>query len=81
MLVKLLVFIDYSTQFMNSTLGSLVKYLSENNFSFLFQEGFFLEKLGLVKRKGFYGYECISSFEKIEKGFPEKCKSYSSLER
>ena len=52
MLGKHLLFTD-TMQFMFSTLDSLVKNLSKNDFKFLFQE-FFREKLQLFKRKAFY---------------------------
>ena len=61
-----LVFID-SMQYMNSSLDSLVKNLSENDFKYLSEEfsGKFLE---LVKQKGVYPYEywtVLRSFLKI----------------
>ena len=54
-----LVFID-SMQFMNSSLDSLVKNLSDNDFKYLSKEfiGKFLE---LVKQEGVYPYEYIDS--------------------
>ena len=54
-----LVFIN-SMQFMNSSLDSLVKDLSNNDFKFLSEEfsGKFLE---LVKHKGLYPYEYMDS--------------------
>ena len=57
-----LVFID-SMQFMNYSLDSLVKNLSDNDFKYLSEElsGEFLE---LVKQKGVYPYEYIDSFLK-----------------
>ena len=56
------VFID-SMQFMNYSLDSLVKNLSDNDFKYLSEElsGEFLE---LVKQKGVYPYEYIDSFLK-----------------
>ena len=50
-----LVFID-STQFMNSTLDSLVKNLSDNDFKYLSEE-FSGQFLILVKQKGVYPYD------------------------
>ena len=52
-----LVFID-SMQFMNSSLDSLVKNLSDNDFKYLSEE-FSGEFLKLIKQKGVYLYECI----------------------
>ena len=50
-----LVFID-SMQFMNSSLDSLVKNLSDNDFKYLSEE-FSCKFLELVKQKGMYPYE------------------------
>ena len=58
-----LVFID-SMQFMNSSLDSLVKNLSDNDFKYLSEE-FSGELLRLVKQKGVYPYEYRNSFKKI----------------
>ena len=58
---KNLVFID-SMQFMNSSLDSLVKNLSDNNFKYL-SEKFSGELLELVKEKGVYPYEYVDSFK------------------
>ena len=55
-----LVFID-SMQFMNSSLDSLVKNLSENDFKCLSKE-FSGEFLELVKQKRVYPYEYMDSF-------------------
>ena len=55
-----LVFID-SRQFMNSSLDSLVKKLSDNDFKYL-SEKFSGEFLKLVKQKGVYPYEYMDSF-------------------
>ena len=60
---KNLVFID-SMQFMNSSLDSLVKNLSDNDFKY-FSEEFSGELLELVKEKGSYPYEYMDSFLKI----------------
>ena len=73
-----LVFID-SMQFMNSSLDSLVKNLSANDFKYLPKEcsGEFLK---LVKQKGVYPYEYMDSFRKFsENKLPDKCKFFSSL--
>ena len=70
---KNLVFID-SMQFMNSSLDSIVKNLSNNDFKYLSEEfsGKFLE---LVKEKGVYPYEYMNSFKKFsEDKLPDKCE-------
>ena len=77
---KNLVFID-SMQFMNSSLDSLVKKLSDHDFVCLSKEfrGKFLK---LVKQKGVYPYEYMDSFEKFsEDKLPNKCEFFSSLKR
>ena len=75
---KNLVFID-SKQFMNSSLDSLVKNLSDNNFKYL-SEKFNGELLELVKEKGVYPYKYIGSFEKFsENKLPDKSNFFSSL--
>ena len=56
-----LVFID-SMQFMNSSLDSLVKNLSDNDFKHLSEE-FCGELLELVKQKEVYPYEYMDSFK------------------
>ena len=64
---------------MNSSLDSLVKSLSENDFKYLSEEytGEFLE---LVKQKGVYPYEYMDSFKKFsENQLPDRCKFFSSL--
>ena len=60
---NLVVFID-SMQFMNSSLDSLVKNLSDNDFKYL-SEGFSGEFLKLVKQKRVYPYEYMDSFKKF----------------
>ena len=73
-----LVFID-SMQFMNSSLGSLVKNLSNNDFKYLSEEfkGKYLE---VVKEKGIYPYEYMNSFKKFnETELPSKDRFFSSL--
>ena len=58
-----LVFI-HSMQFMNSSLDSMVKNLSDNDFKYLWEE--FSDKfLKLVKQKGVYPYEYRNSFQKL----------------
>ena len=73
-----LVFID-SMQFMNSSLDSLVKNLSDHDFVCLSEEfrGKFFK---LVKQKGAYPYKYMDSFEKFfEDKLPDKCEFLSSL--
>ena len=73
-----LVFID-SMQFMNSSLDSLVKNLSDNDFRYLFDE-FNGELLRLVKEKGVYPYEYMDSFKQFsENKLPDRCMFFSSL--
>ena len=63
-----------SMQFMNSSLDSLFKNLSDNDFKYLPEElsGKFLE---LVKQKGVYPYEYMDSFKKFsENKLPDRCK-------
>ena len=60
---KNLVFID-SMQSMNSSLDSLVKNLSDNDFKYLSEE-FSGEFLKLVKQKGVYPYEYMGTFRKF----------------
>ena len=73
-----LVFID-SMLFMNSSLDSLVKNLSDNDFKYLSKE-FSSEFLKLVKQKGVYPYEYMGSFKKSsEDKLPDRCKFFSSL--
>ena len=75
---KNLVFID-GMLFMNSSLDKVVKNLNDNYFVFL-SEQFSNEQLKLVKEKGIYPYECMSSLKKFkEKKLPDKCKFFSSL--
>ena len=73
-----LVFVD-SKQFMNSSLDSLVKNLSDNHFKYL-SEKFSGELLRLVKQKGMYPYEYMGSFKKLSEGkLPDRSKFFSSL--
>ena len=55
-----LIFID-SMQFMNSSLDSLLKNLSDNHFKYSSEE-FSVEFSKLVKQKGVYPYEYMDSF-------------------
>ena len=73
-----LFFID-SMQFMNSSLDSLVKHLSDNDFKYLSDE-FSGEFLRLIKQKGVYPYEYMDGFKKFsENKLPNRCKFFSSL--
>ena len=73
-----LIFID-SMQFMNSTLDSLVKNLSDNDFKYLSEE-FSGEFLKLVKQKGVYPYNYMDSFKKFsEDKLPDRSKFFSFL--
>ena len=65
---------------MNSSLDSLVKNMSDNDFKY-FSEGFSVEFVKLVKQKGLYPYEYIDSFKKFfENKQPSgRCKFFSSL--
>ena len=75
---KNLVFID-SMQFMNSSLDSLVRNLSDNDFKYLSEE-FSGRLLELVKKKGVYPYEYMDNFKRFsENKLPDKCKFFSSL--
>ena len=60
-------FID-SLQFLSSSLDSLIKNLSKNDFKYLTQE-FNNNVLDLVKRKWSYHYEYMSDFEKFKEEF------------
>ena len=73
-----LVFVD-SMQFMNSSIDSLVKNLSDNYFKYL-SEDFSGEFLKLVKEKGVYPYEYMDSFKTFsENKLPDRSKFFSSL--
>ena len=73
-----LVFID-SMQFMNSSLDSLVKNLSDHDFMCISEEC--SGKISkLVKQKDVYPYEYMDSFKKFSKDkLPGKCEFFSSL--
>ena len=72
---KNLIFIN-SKQFMNSSLDSLVKNLSDNDFKYLSEE-FSGELLELVNEKGVYPYEYMDSFKKFsESKLPDKSKFF-----
>ena len=77
---KNLVFID-SMQFMNSSLDKLVKNLLDEDFKYLVEE-FGSENLELLKQKGAYPYEYMSSFERFkEKELPNKECFFSSTKK
>ena len=64
---------------MNSSLDSLVKNLSDNDFKYLSEE-LSGECLRLVKQKGVYPYEYMDSFKKFsEDKLSDKYKFFSSL--
>ena len=71
-----LILID-SFRFLSSSSGNLVKN-STKDFKYLSQD-FHNNELDLVKQKGFYPYEYMSSFEKFKEQLPSKKKFYSSL--
>ena len=60
-----------SFQFLSSSLDSLVKNLTKDDFKYLSQE-FDNNVLDLVKQKGFYPYEYMSDFEKFKEDLPSK---------
>ena len=70
-------FLD-SVQFLSSSINSLVKNLSQNDFKYLSQE-FDHNVSGLVKHKGCYPYVYKTDFEKFKEELPRKEKFYSSL--
>ena len=77
-LVKNVVFID-SMQFMNRSLDSLVKNLVDEDFKYLSEE-YSGENLGLVKEKGLYAFEYMSSFKRFnEDKLPDRSEFFSSL--
>ena len=66
-------------QFMNSSLDSLVKNLTDKDFKYLSEE-FSGELLKLVKEKGVYPYEYMGNFKRFnEDKLPDKCNFFSSL--
>ena len=74
---KNLFFIE-SMQFMNSSLDSLVKDFSDDDFKYLSEE-YSGEFSKLVKQKRVYPYEYMDSFKKFsEDKLPDKCKFLSS---
>ena len=67
-----LIFID-SFQYLSLSFNNLVKIFGKNEFKYLSQE-FDSNALDLVKQKGFYPYEYMSSFEKFQEELPGKKK-------
>ena len=65
-------------QFLSSSLNSLVKNLSKDDFKYLSQE-FDNKVLYLVKEKRFYPYDYMSDFEKYKEKLPGKENFYSPL--
>ena len=66
-------------QFMNSSLDSLVRNLSEMDFKYLSQK-FSGDLLKLVKQKKVPPYEYMDSFKTFsEDKLPDMCKLFSSL--
>ena len=72
-----LILID-SFRFLSSSSDSLVKNSTKDDFRYLSQD-FHNNELDLVKQKGSYPYEYMSSFEKFKEHLPSKKKFYSSL--
>ena len=72
-----LILID-SFRFLSSSSDSLVKNSTKDDFRYLSQD-FHNNELDLVKQKGFYPYEYMSSFEKFKEHLQSKKKFYSSL--
>ena len=68
----------YSFQFLSSSLDSLVKNSSKDDFKYLSQE-FDNNILDLVQQKVFYPYEYMTDFKRFEEQLPSKEKLYSSL--
>ena len=79
LITRKILFFDDSVQFMNSSLESLVKNLSDNDFKHL-SHGFIGEFLRLVKQKGVYPYEYMDSFKKFfDDKLPDRCEFLSSV--
>ena len=77
---KNLVFID-SMQFMDSNLDKLVKNLSDKDLKYLVEE-FGSENLELLKQKGVYPYEYMSSLVRFEENeYPNKESFFSSTKK
>ena len=67
-----------NSQFLSSSLDSLLKKLGKDYSKYLSQE-FDNKILYLVKEKGFHPYEYMNNFEKFKEQIPDKEKFYSSL--
>ena len=66
-------------QFINSNLEKLIKSLSGNDFKYLTEE-FDYKNLELLKQKGAYPYEHMSSFKRFpEENLPDRESFYSSV--
>ena len=65
-----------SSQFLSSSLDSLVKNLTKDDFKYLSQL-FDNNVLDLVKQKGFNPYECMSDFRKFKEKSLSKEKFWS----
>ena len=66
-------------QFINSNLEKLIKSLSGNDFKYLTEE-FDYKNLELLKQKGAYPYEYMSSFKRFpEEKLPDRESFYSSV--
>ena len=72
-----LIFIG-SFRFLSSSLDSLVKSLSKNDFKYLIQD-FDNNVLDLIKQKWLYPNEYMRDFKKFKEEFPSKQKFYSFL--
>ena len=77
---KNLVFID-SMQCMNSSLGKLVKNLSDEDFKYLVEE-FGSDNLKILKQKGAHPYEYMNGFERFnEETLPARKYFFSSTKK
>ena len=66
---------------MNSSIGKLVKNLSEKDFKYLMEE-FGSAKLELLKQKGAYRYEYMNHFERFnENKLPARKYFFSSTKK
>ena len=65
-------------QFISFLFDSLDKTLGKDDFKYLSQE-FDNNLLRFVKQKGFYPYEYMTDFNKVNKQLPSKERFYSSL--
>ena len=77
---KNLAFID-NMQFMNSSLDKLVRNLSDKDFKYLV-ENCGSRNLEILKQKGAYPYEYMSSFKRFDKGkLPARKYFFSSTKK